>query len=345
MSDTDSPKEGTQIPASRKNSARDASDAPRGARAGLYGFLGGLAAGLIVAAAVVAGVAAEWETLRTRLAPPSDQPAIAALDRRIATLEAAAGRAPVQDPEIGRLAQRIDALEQAQRAAGEDPRIAALIEKTDQLSGQVAGLRASAGDQADLQDLVKRAEAAAQAARDAAGHRQSAEALLIVIGELRDAVERGGSYLTELNAARAVAPAEAGPALDALAATADAGVTDREALVASFPPVAASIAQAALLPADTEGFWEKLERKAATLVSIRRTDGQGSDPASVAARAETAAKRGDLTEAVRELAALDGPPAAAAKDWMARAQARLNAERALAELTAKSAAALAARAG
>lgn len=344
MSDTDSPRDELPAPASRNDSFR-AAPSPRGARAGLYGFLGGLVAGLIVAAAILAGVAAEWDTLRAKLAPPSDQPAIAALDRRIATLEAAAGRAPAQDPEIGHLTQRLDAIEQAQRSASQDPRIAALTEKTDQLAGQVAGLRASAGDLADLQELVKRAEAAAKAASDSANRRQSAEALLVVVGELRDAVERGGPYSAELGAARAVAPADATPALDALAANAAAGVASREALAQSFPPVAASIVRASLLPGDTDGFWEKLERKAATLVSIRRTDGQGSDPASVAARAEIAMKHDDLTEAVRELAALDGPAAAAAKDWMVRAQARLAAEQALSELTAKSATALAEHAG
>lgn len=224
MSDTDSPGNEQPAPVQRKDFSRAAP--PRGARAGLYGFLGGLVAGLVVAAAILAGVATEWETLRAKLAPPSDQPAITALDRRIATLEAAAGRAPVQDPEIGRLTQRLDAIEQAQRSANQDPHIASLTEKTDQLAGQIAGLRASAGGQADLQDLVKRAEAAAQSARDAAGHRQSAEALLVVIGELRDAIERGGPYLAELSAARTVAPADATPALDALAATAETGVAN-----------------------------------------------------------------------------------------------------------------------
>lgn len=346
MSDTsEAPNEKPSALTARTDRPLGTSGPARATKAGLYGFLGGLVAGLAVAAVVLGAVATQWEFLRAKLAPPSDRPVISALDQRVATLEAAAGRTPVQDPEIGRLAQRTQALEQAQRAAAEDPRVPALVEKTDQLAAQIAQMRSSAGDQADLQDLVKRAEAAAVAANDVAGKRQSAEALLVVVGQLRDAVERGGPYLIELGAARAVAPADAGPALDALAATAETGVADRQAIIESFPPVAAAIVSAALLPPESEGFWEKLERKAARLVSIRRTDGQGNDAASIAARAEIAAKRGDLADAVRELSTLDGPAAAAAKQWIDRAQARLTAERALSELTAKSAAALAARAG
>jgi len=52
----------------------------------------------------------------------------------------------------------------------------------------------------------------------------------------------------------------------------------------------------------------------------------------VAARAEAALANDDLSGALRELAALQGPPAAAAQPWLAGAQARLAARTALNDL-------------
>jgi hypothetical protein len=319
---------------------------PRRTRATYAGFAGGVVGGIAVGVVAAVALSAAWPSLRGQILPqPRDDSAVlAALDHRLTTLETAAGNAADSSKaSLADLQKRLDALELAAKtppAPPQDPRVAALGAKLDDLSAQIATLKAASAGAADLQPLVARAEAAAQAARDAAAQRQSAEALLVVAGQLRDAVERGSPYASELAAARKVAPPDAAPALDALAVSAESGVRPRRALIASFPAVAAAVTRAALVPDDAEGFWGKLEHKAATLVTVRRTDGHGDDPASIAARAEKALDGNDLAGAVKELSALDGATAAAARDWMAAAQARLSVERALSDLTAKSAAAL-----
>lgn len=320
--------------------------APRRLRALLAGFAGGLIGGIAVGAVAVVVLALAWPTIRTQILPQprDDSAALTALDQRIAGLEGATGKAAEGNKAtVADLQKRLDAVEQAAKnppAPPEDPRVAMLSSKLDDLSTQIATLRVANAAETDLKPLVERAEAAAQAAHDAAAKRQSAEALLVVAGQLHDAIERGGAYANELAAARKIAPPEATPALDTLAASADSGVTPRRALIDSFPAVASAITRAALVSDMADGFWSELEHKAATLVTVRRTDGRGNDPASIAARAEKALNANDLSGAVKELSALDGAPAGEARDWMTAAQARLKVEQALSDLTAKSAAAL-----
>ena len=318
---------------------------PRVPRTGgiAIGFLAGLAGGIAVLAVAVAALAVAWPTVRDSVIPPNDVPtaAIDALTARVAALEAAVNRPVAADPELAKLGQRVSTLEQAPHSSGEDPRVGALVTKTDQLADQVATLHAASGDAAEMEKKVARAENAAQSAHDAAAHRQSAEALLIVAGQLRDAVDRGAPYGTELAAARKVAPPSAAATLDALATSADTGVSRRSQLADTFAPVASAIARAALVPPETDDFWGRLIHEAATLVSVRRVDGQGSDPASAAARAEKAVRAGDLSGAAKELEALDGAPGEAAKTWLTAARARLAADHALSDLNAAVATALA----
>jgi hypothetical protein len=311
--------------------------------AGALGFAGGLVGGLVIALVAAAVIVAAWPSLRAQIAPPprSYDATIDALDRRMATLEAAAGSAAGGKTALADLEKRLATLDQAIHAPPpEDPRILQLSAKLDQLTSQVAALQAPSQAEADMRDLVTKAEAAAQAAQSTASDRRSAEALLIVFGQLRDAVERGHSYAVELAAARKVAPDEAKGDLDALAATADSGVTPRDELIDAFPAVNAAIARAGLIGDAGDGFWGHLEHEAMTLVTVRRVDGRGKDPASVAARAEKDVRADDLDGALKELATLDGPPAAEAKDWVAKAKARLAAEHALSGLAAKAGAAV-----
>ncbi len=316
-------------------------------RPGLAGFIGGVAGGLVAAIALMAVAALLWPAVRDRIVPPqkSYDTAVGDLDRRIAALEGTAGSAAAaaatDRAALADLGKRLAALEQAVHAPPpEDPRLAALAEKVDQIAGQVAALHAPAQTEADMQQLVARAEAAAQSAKSTAAQRQSAEALLVVVGQLRDAVERGSPYDAELAAARKVAPAEAGGALDVLAATSASGIPPRTALVNTFPSVAAAISRVGLLGSVTEGFWGRIEAEANKLVTVRRVDGQGSDPSSVAARAEKDVQQGDFESAVKELASLQGAPAGEAKAWLDAARLYLNAQHALSDLAAKTAAAV-----
>ncbi len=318
----------------------------------LAGFAGGLVGGIAVAALLAAASVAEWPWLRSRLAAEIAPPpaGIADLERRVAALEGAS-HSPASDssaPATADLARRVGALEAAPRGpapAAPDPRIDELAAKTEKLAADIASLRGATPDAATMTHLVERAEAAAQTARDVAAKRQSVEALLLAVGQLRDAVERGDPYAPELAAARKVAPAEAAGALDALDAGSAAGVPRAQALIDAFPATADSVVRAALAPQEGDDIWQKLRREAAGLVSLRRIDGHGDDPPAVAARAERMVREGNLAGAVDEMSALSGAPALAAKSWVAGASLRVAAERALSDLAAKTAAATSAAGG
>ena len=320
----------------------------RSIRPAMIGFIGGLVGGAVIAGVVAAAIIVSWPTLKAQIAPPTKNydATLGDLEHRVAMLQNAASAAANERTLLMDLAKRVAALEQATHAAPvEDPHIAALADKVDRLAGQVATLRPQSEAETDMQSLVARAEVAAQTARSAAAQRESSGALLVVVGQLRDAVERGGPYASELAAARKVAPDNAKAALDALAATADTGVTPRADLINSFPAVASAIARVAFVGSVAQGFWGHLEQEAATLVTVRRVDGQGMDPASVAARAEKDVRAGDLEGALKELATLAGPPATEAREWVAAARARVDAEHALSALTALAGAAVKPAAG
>ena len=67
-------------------------------------------------------------------------------------------------------------------------------------------------------------------------------------------------------------------------------------------------------------------------VSIRRIDGRGEGVDAAIARAENAARSGDLSEAVAELSKIDGTAAGAASDWLAAARSRIAADAVRAQL-------------
>ena len=154
---------------------------------------------------------------------------------------------------------------------------------------------------------------------------------------MRDAVDRGDPYQSELRAARRVATPDEGPAIEAMTPTAANGVPRRDALVAAFPALSADILRAAALPAES-GFWQRALFRLTSLVSIRRLDGQGDDPPAVVARAERRIKEGDLAKAAQDLSALQGRPLELATPWIQAATARLAVDRALSELSAAAAA-------
>lgn len=101
-----------------------------------------------------------------------------------------------------------------------------------------------------------------------------------------------------------------------------------------------AILRAARPPVDDSGPWLKRNwarswERLQALVVIRRVgeDVPGIAPDAIIARAEAILAKDDVAGAVTELAALEGAAAAAAKDWLAQARARLAADAALAAIT------------
>ncbi|HLN22915.1 MAG TPA: mitofilin family membrane protein, partial [Patescibacteria group bacterium] len=222
--------------------------------------------------------------------------------------------------------------------------------KTDQtaedltrLNGAIDGLRRAMPPEGTILRLAERAEQAEKAVRDVAAQQQSAQALLLVVGQLREAIDRGDPYDIELRAARRIAPAEEAPSLDALTASASTGVARRDALVADFPALASAIVRAEFAP--DGNFWQRALNKLTALVNIRRIDGTGADTAAIVARAEARVKDGDLAKAVQELSALQGAPAQVAAPWLKSAGARVAADRTLSQLAATAAAQTVAKGG
>jgi hypothetical protein len=83
------------------------------------------------------------------------------------------------------------------------------------------------------------------------------------------------------------------------------------------------------------GFFARAWRSITSLVTVRRTGGtSGSDLEAVLARVESALSRQDVTAAVNEAQAVSGAPRNALAPWLDKAQAHLEAEKALRALQA-----------
>jgi hypothetical protein len=316
------------------------------------GFIGGLLGGLAVAALAAVALTVAWPRIQTLVLGNEDQRlgnverALDEVNSRIASVERNQSQNAGADTTatIQALAQRVTALEAQSRTPATDPRIGAVAEQSDRLAADIVRLEAEIQSlhraippEGTILRLAERAESAEKEARVLASQHASAQALLLVVGQLRDAVDRGDSYQAELLAARRVATPDETPALDALTPTAPNGVPRRDALAAAFPTLSADILRAAALPAES-GFWQRAFYRLTSLVSIRRMDGQGAGTPAVIARTEIRIKEGNLAKAAQELSALQGEPLGVASPWIQAANARVSADRALSELSAAAAA-------
>jgi uroporphyrinogen-III synthase len=319
----------------------------------LRGLLGGLAGGLAITLIAVGGVIALWPDLHDVLLG-SDvrrlsqlEHAIDDLNPRLVAVEREQIRSNSSADAAGMaqsLVQRVAALEAQAHAPLADPRIGALAERADRLSSDVArliadvqALRGAIPPEGTILRLAERTEAAEKAVRVIAQQHASAEALLLVVGQLRAAVDRGDPYAVELQAVRRITGRDDLPQINALAASAAEGVVRKEILIGRFPAIAKDAVEAEMLPPD-DGLWQHALHKLASLIEIRRIDGQGTGTTAIVARAENWIKAGDVTKAAQELEALSGRPSEVAAPWLKAAKTRDAADRALSELSANTAA-------
>lgn len=257
------------------------------------------------------------------------------------------------DQRFGQLAGRLDALDQrlagmASAPAGVDPaaqaaaeaaakeaadRAAALKTETEALRSQIETLTAR----------QKVLEETAAAGRQAAANVRGNQALVLAVGQLRDALRGSGPYREALNGVKALADDDKTitEALDPLAARAAAGVPTTDMLAARFNEVARQIALASAAPEGSDWIDRSIARIMG-LVTVRRVgeDVAGETPTAKAARAEARLAAGDLAGAVKALEGLEGAPARAAAGWLADAKARLDVNRALDALTVRAVKAL-----
>jgi hypothetical protein len=102
-------------------------------------------------------------------------------------------------------------------------------------------------------------------------------------------------------------------------------------LFARLPAVIDAVIAASRAPEQAD-WMDRAVAKLRGFVSVRRIDGRGHGVDAAIARAETAARSGDLSAAVAELSKMDGAAANAASDWLAGAHSRISADAVRAEL-------------
>ncbi len=277
---------------------------------------------------------------------PSSRPLTAlagALIGSLLTLAALAGLAITERPrlqawlvgdELSRLANRQAEL---QARLDQPAPIAVLPDDLGQhlarIDADLIQLHRSIPPEGLLVQLSARTEAAERSIREVTESQATAQALLLIVGQLRAAVDRGDSYELELAALRRLLPAEDASMIAPLAATAAQGIPRHDQLRQTWPAVTEHLLDqenAAVGP----GLWPVVWRHLQKLIAIRRMDGKGNDAEAVLARAEAALDKDDWDQMVAELRGLPGPFAATAAPWLEQADARVAADHALAKVTA-----------
>lgn len=275
---------------------------------------------------------AELAQLRAELA---DRPDMAAVEAQLAAMSS---DAPGVAEEIGNLDAAVNDL-RTQIAAMPD--VAALQAQIDDLraapeaevdfgplQGEIARLDASiAALQADMDDLrtlsterVAQAEAAVNTALATAALDRIAAAL-VTGAPFADALD-------EIRQAGATPP----PALDAAAS----GVQTVEALQDSFDAAARAAVAASLQAAPADSTTERLGNFLRAQVGARSlAPRDGDDADAITSRAGVAIADGDLAAAREELNALPEAGRRAMAEWLDALETRLNAQAAIAELSAQ----------
>ena len=334
------------------------------------GFFGAFVTGLIAAAIVLAGAIAslpywpEEARLMWRgpaVVPPAPAPkpvldtaALEAakkelsarlddLDKRVraaAATAAQADRPQTADPAIAELRGRIDTLESklsnaSPPAASTAPSAEAVDKDLASLRTEIAGLRTSLQSLGGSVDQIKAAASASSTADQKAVATARASAVIGVAARLGAALDAGQPFANEL---ALLAPLAQGDArLGELSATlqplAQTGVVSRATLAAEFP----AVAKAALADdlAD-DSFGQRLLGKVKGVVSLRRvgSDVQGDTAEAKLARAEAALEGGDLAKAVDLVKSLPPQSQRATSTWLARAEARLAAQKVVDQISA-----------
>lgn len=264
---------------------------------------------------------------------------LAATRDRLQALEARLVVPPQNAAELAPLETRLAQTETALRALQAQPQVPAkLVEEVEGLGKAVTELKRTSADAAAVLRLADRVEKVETGFRDLQSRRTSAAALLLAVGQLREAVAAALPYDTELRALKALAGGNADMAapLEALKTRAAAGIPTAPVLAARLAVQAPTIIRAQVLP-EQQSWWRQTLERVASLVTIEREDGNaaGTSPAATLARAQAALALGDLSAAAAEIEGLSGGPAEQAAPWLADAKARIAANKALSELTAQ----------
>jgi hypothetical protein len=220
---------------------------------------------------------------------------------------------------IGELRLALEALKQSITTAGDnltvtapDPAaLTALSQRLDALEGEVASLKTEinkGGDGAETAALISQ-----------------------TLADLKAKFTTGAPYQDELDRIARLVPAA--PGADRLTPYAATGLPDAQALAGELGTLIASLpAPAGETETEAEkDYWDYLVDLLGSFVTIRVVG--ETDWRDVAERARAYAETNDLPAAISLIERAGGEPPAALAAWRTRAQARLDGEAALAELS------------
>lgn len=265
------------------------------------------------------------------------QARLASLEAAIAGGAAASGDGAVVD--LGPLTARLDALEANIAALGDaggttspDPELAEAV--TELQAGQsgvnaaVSELQSQSAALAESVAGIERRQATIEARLDEPS-RQIDLARAIAAAGLKTAIDRGGPFMSELEAFASVAPDD--PAVPEFRDLAARGVPSRSDLIEAFPD-AANRAIAAANPIDPDaGLMDRLMSSALSVVKVRPVgEVEGDTPDAIVARTEARLLDGNLDAALSEWNTLPETSQAAASGFGESLAARARAEKLIA---------------
>jgi hypothetical protein len=205
-----------------------------------------------------------------------------------------------------------------------DEAITALQSKLGALESAVANLPAGGGatdPAASNAFQVLADKVAALEAKPADTGEAKSVAMAIAASGLKAAIDRGGSFATELETYASVVPAS--PDVEALRSLAAKGVPAQPELLAQFGDAADLMISAATVPDPDMGILQRLTESAKGLVNARRVgDIQGDEPDAIVARMEVALQKGDLASVLALSEKLPEASRAAGKDFLDKVTAR-----------------------
>jgi hypothetical protein len=296
--------------------------------------------------AQIAALQKQIQDLQKRPPPASDTQAIDALRQRFSKIEHDIANLPPGDATV---ADRLTAADSAMKSLG--IALAALNKRNDDAAAnaQQASERATAAENAvsELRDSVQSAKQQASAAVDAGqlaavqqrisaleqsmkdaraqiaanATTDQAARLALSAAALRDAVERGAPYQTELAQAKARGADDS--ALAPLASMAANGVPSQQALARELNDLMPALIKAAGVQDAPGGFLDRLQANASSLVRISPVNAPpGDKPSDVLARIEVAAAHDDIAGALADIGKLPEAARQKAADWVSKAAAR-----------------------
>jgi hypothetical protein len=260
-------------------------------------------------AAAPAAASAELETLKADVARLASTPAAQATDpdlvARIAALEAKAN--------------------DSQSAASVDPAI--VEELRTQLASAEQSITALRDQIAsNAQALNESQTRLTEAERKIEEPRSDVEmARAIALAGLKTAIDRGGPFLSELDALKSVSPED--PAIAPLSRMASAGLLSRSDLSRDFSKISNDILTAINQPEVGEGWTDRLIASAKSLVKVRPVGNvEGETPEAIVARVENKLQNGDLKGASLEWETLPEAGKTASADFAQALKNRIEAE-------------------